>query len=130
MVRTTLPIRETEVAADGSVTVLRRKIKVAVDTSIYAEERWETFFPKNAERETLFAYIERIENSGLIGSPAHLLSNMKALFCFIESDELPDFKAFCRMFELSDVEESKRLIEKIKDVFEIALSGSASTAKN
>lgn len=131
MVKTKLAtVRKSLDTANNSIVIEERDITVAVDTSIFAEERWETNFPHNALKETLFAYIERVKKSGNIESPAHILSNLKALYCFIESDEIADFKTFCQLFDLADADRLKILVSQIKYVFDLVLSSSAVTEKN
>ncbi len=128
MIKTTLPIVEKAIENDKLVTV-KKSIDVKIDTSIFAEERWEINFPQNASRETLFAYVERIKTDGL-NDKAHILSNLKALYCFIEGDAIPDFKSFCQMFDIADGEYLNELTNKMRVVFDIALNGSAVTQKN
>nr|DAI65387.1 MAG TPA: hypothetical protein [Caudoviricetes sp.] len=128
MIKTTLPIVEKAIENDKLVTV-KKTIDVKIDTSIFAEERWESNFPQNASRETLFAYVERIKTDGL-NDKAHILSNLKALYCFIEGDAIPDFKSFCQMFDIADGEYLNELTNKMRVVFDIALNGSAVTQKN
>ena len=128
MIKTTLPIVEKAIENDKLVTV-KKTIDVKIDTSIFAEERWESNFPQNASRETLFAYVERIKTDGL-NDKAHILSNLKALYCFIEGDAIPDFKSFCQMFDIADGEYLNELTSKMRVVFDIALKGSAVTQKN
>lgn len=128
MIKTTLPIVEKAIENDKLVTV-KKTIDVKIDTSIFAEERWESNFPQNASRETLFAYVERIKTDGL-NDKAHILSNLKALYCFIEGDAIPDFKSFCQMFDIADGEYLNELTSKMRVVFDIALNGSAVTQKN
>lgn len=128
MIKTTLPIVEKAIENDKLVTV-KKTIDVKIDTSIFAEERWESNFPQNARRETLFAYVERIKTDGL-NDKAHILSNLKALYCFIEGDAIPDFKSFCQMFDIADGEYLNELTNKMRVVFDIALNGSAVTQKN
>lgn len=128
MIKTTLPIVEKAIENDKLVTV-KKTIDVKIDTSIFAEERWESNFPQNASRETLFAYVERIKTDG-INDKAHILSNLKALYCFIEGDAIPDFKSFCQMFDIADGEYLNELTNKMRVVFDIALNGSAVTQKN
>ena len=128
MIKTTLPIVEKAIENDKLVTA-KKTIDVKIDTSIFAEERWESNFPQNARRETLFAYVERIKTDGL-NDKAHILSNLKALYCFIEGDAIPDFKSFCQMFDIADGEYLNELTSKMRVVFDIALNGSAVTQKN
>lgn len=128
MIKTTLPIVEKAIENDKLVTA-KKTIDVKIDTSIFAEERWESNFPQNACRETLFAYVERIKTDGL-NDKAHILSNLKALYCFIEGDAIPDFKSFCQMFDIADGEYLNELTNKMRVVFDIALNGSAVTQKN
>lgn len=128
MIRTTLPIVEKAIENDKLVAT-KKSIDIKIDTSIFAEERWESNFPQNASRETLFAYVERIKTDGL-NDKAHILSNLKALYCFIEGDAIPDFKSFCQMFDIADGEYLNELTNKMRVVFDIALNGSAVTQKN
>lgn len=130
MIKTKLPVQEKEINAQNQLVKSEREIEVEIDTSLFAEERWEQHFPHNAKNETLFAYVERIKKSGLMESKAQILSNLKALYCFLESKELPDFKSFLKLFDLADAEYLTRLVEKIKFVFEIALSTATADGKN
>lgn len=129
MVKTKLPVQVKTDDGNGKITTTARDIDVAVDTSIFAEQRWEANFPAQAARETLFAYIERVQNDKLIDK-AHILSNLKAIFCFIESDEIADFKSFCQLFDLADGEYLKRLTDKIEYIFNLVLNSSVATSKN
>lgn len=131
MIKTKLPVLDKELDETQKKVVFHpREIDVEIDTSLFAEERWEQNFPQNAKNETLFAYVERIQKSGLMESKAHILSNLKALYCFLESKELPDFKSFLKLFDLADAEYLTRLVDKIKFVFEIALSTATADGKN
>lgn len=130
MIKTKLPVQEKEIDAQNQLVKNEREIEVEIDTSLFAEERWEQHFPHNAKNETLFAYVERIKKAGLIESKEQILCNLKALYCFLESKELPDFKSFLKLFDLADAEYLTRLVDKIKFVFEIALSTATADAKN
>lgn len=130
MIKTKLPIVEKTIdEIEQRLIVKEREIDVMIDTSLFAEERWEKNFPHNAQRETLFAYVGRVKNAGKLDK-AHILSNLKALYCFMEGEEIADFKSFCQLFDLADGEHLKKLIDKIKFVFELVLSSSAVSAKN
>ena len=129
MIKTKIPVQDKEINAENKLVVAEREIEVKIDTSLFAEERWEQNFPHNAKNETLFAYVERIQNAGVVGG-ANIVSNLKALYCFMESDAIPDFKSFLQMFDLADAEYLTRLVDKIKFVFEIALSTATANAKN
>ena len=131
MITTKLPIIEKSIdERNKKILANEREIDVTIDTSLFAEERWEANFPINAQKETLFAYIERIKNTGLIESKAHILSNLKALYCFMEGKDIADFKSFCQLFDLADEKYLNKLIDKIKFVFDIVLQGSAADQKN
>ena len=129
MIKTKLPVIEKEIA-ENKLVIKEKEIDVSIDTSLFAEERWEANFPHNAKNETLFAYIERVKNAGLLESKAHILSNLKALYCFMEGDAIADFKSFCQLFDLADGERLNKFVEKIKFVFNLVLSGSAVDQKN
>lgn len=131
MIKTKLPVIEKEIdESTGKLVVKESEIDVAIDTSLFAEERWEQNFPLQAKSETLFAYVERVGAAGLVDNKAHILSNLKALYCFIESDKLADWKTFLKMFDLADMAYLTCLTDKIKYVFEIALSTATADSKN
>lgn len=129
MFKTKLPVKERIEGDNGKVITQEREIAIMVDTSIFAEERWEKNFPANASRETVFRYVERVHEDGMLDK-AHILSNLKALYCFIESDELSDFKSFCQLFDLADGKYLETLCDKIKWIFSIVLDSSVATSKN
>ena len=131
MITTKLPIIDKSIdEKNDKVLTSERDIDVTIDTSLFAEERWEANFPLNAQKETLFAYIERVKNAGLIESKAHILSNLKAVYCFMEGKDIADFKSFCQLFDLADEKYISKLIDKIKYVFDIVLKSSAANPKN
>jgi len=131
MIKTTLPIIEKSIdEAKKALVIKERNIDVDIDTSLFAEERWESNFPANAKNETLFAYIERMHQTKRLDDKAHIVSNLKALYCFMEGGEISDFKSFCQMFDLSDAAYINKLIDKIKFVFGVVLNGSAASPKN
>lgn len=130
MIKTKLPLLEKEIDGDGKLIVNKSEIEIGIDTSLFAEERWESNFPAQAKTETLFAYVERIGKTGLADSKAHILSNLKALYCFIDSDKLLDYKSFLKLFDLADGQYLTALTDKIKYVFEIALQGATANSKN
>ncbi len=129
MLNTKLPVQTKNDDGKGNLIINAREINVVIDTSIFAEERWESHFPNNAAHETLFAYIERVQEQKLV-CKANILSNLKAIFCFIESDEIADFKSFCQLFDLSDGEYLQKLTDKVTYIFNLVLNSSAVTSKN
>ena len=130
MIKTKLPVFTSHIdETTKKLVVVDKEIDVAIDTSLFAEERWESNFPHNAKNETLFAYIERMQAEGKV-DPAHVLSNLKALYCFLEGDDIADFKTFCQMFDVVDPDRLAKLIDKIKYVFEIVLNSATTDSKN
>lgn len=131
MIKTKLPVIEKTIdEATNQLVVKEKEIDVSIDTSLFAEERWEAHFPHNAKNETLFAYIERVQSAGLLDNKAHILSNLKALYCFMEGADIADFKSFCQLFDLADGTHLNKLVEKIKFVFNIVLNSSTVNQKN
>lgn len=139
MIKTTLPIIEKtlvkETTPDGEkeqIKITERDIVITLDTSVYAEERWEQNFPHNAEKETLFAYVARVQKSkqDKATDTANVLSNLKAIYCFIESDEVATFKEFCRLFDLSDARHTEKVVNKIVYIFELVSEGGTASPKN
>ena len=60
----------------------------------------------------------------------HVLSHLKALYCFLEGDDIADFKSFCQLFNTVDGKRLALLVEKIKAVFEIILDSATTDSKN
>ena len=129
MINTTLPAQEKEIYEENKLVVKKRDIAVKIDTSILAEQRWEQHFPELAKKETIFAYAERIQKNALT-DVARILASFKSLYCFIVSDELPDFNSFLQMFDLADEKYLSALAKKIKDIFNLILTSSAGDGKN
>ena len=130
MINTTLPTLEKEIdKKNKTLIVTEKEIPVAIDTSLFAEERWEKYFPDLAKKETLFAYIEREQSAGLLTDKAMIVANLKALYCFMEGDKIADFKSFCQLFDISKGEYFNRLVNKLTFIFEIALQ-STTDSKN
>ncbi len=131
MIKTTLPVIEMSIDEISKKLVkVEKNIDVNVDTSIFAEERWEANFPENAKMETLFAYLERVNNGGLVKDKSYLISNLKAFYCFLESEQLPSFKSFCQLFDGSDSEYVTKLTDKMSFVFNLVLQSSTVSTKN
>jgi hypothetical protein len=61
---------------------------------------------------------------------AVVLSSVKALFCFLHSDELESFDKFAALFDLSDAETIKRQVKALETAFGLVESGSAASSKN
>lgn len=131
MVKLRIPINNREIV-DGELKETKGEIVAGIDVTVYAEERWQKHFPENAKRETLFAYVERIQSTNKTEAKdnATIISNLKALYCFLESDDLPDFKAFLQMFDLSDQQTLEKQVKTIKTAFDLVLQSSAVTGKN
>lgn len=109
---------------DGQVISEEKTATFDIDTSVYSEERWEQNFPQLAARESLFQYIERIQSAEAI-ERVKIISMLKAVYCFIESDKVPTYKSFAQMFNLAAPEYVDRLIEQLKAAFDAILAGSS-----
>lgn len=108
------------------------EIKARLDMSLLAEERWEQHFPKMAEKETVFSYIARLQNLKLTADTIapHLLTVVKALYCFIESDDLPEFRDFARLFAMTNADLLNRQVQAIQNALQAVLEGSIASPKN
>lgn len=118
--------------SDGQIIDHPGEMAVEVDITVRAEERWEAHFPKLAENETVFAYVERLQNTKQTATnrAAIILSSIKALYCFLLSPELPDFNTFAGLFDLSDEATTKKQIAILELAFGIVAKGSTASSKN
>ena len=121
----TLPILKQDFV-DGEVVTTETERSFVVDTSVYSEERWEMNFPALAQKESLFQYIERIENAESTLKRSRIISLLKAVYCFIEptSGEM-SYKEFAQLFSVSDVGYTERLVDTLTSAFNAILNSSA-----
>lgn len=118
-----LPVLDQKIV-NGELISNERTAIFNIDTSVYSEERWEQNFPALASREGLFQYVERIQKDS-VTERVKVASMLKAVYCFIESDEIPTYKAFAQMFNLATPEYTTRMINALHSAFEIILNGSS-----
>lgn len=119
-----IPILKQELV-EGKVVSTEKNAIFDVDTSVYSEERWEQNFPKLAQKEGLFQYIDRIQKDTGVVENVRVAAMLKAVYCFLESEEIPTYKSFAQMFKLSDPEYTERLIKRLTNVFKQILGGSS-----
>ena len=108
------------------------EIEATLDMSLLAEERWEQHFPKLAEKETVFSYIARLQEMAVTPEKIapHLLTVIKALYCFVESDALPTFREFARLFAMTNAELLNKQVGAIQNALQAVLEGSIANPKN
>lgn len=131
MIKIRIPINNREIV-EGKIVNNPSELIANIDTTVFAEERWQKHFPENAKNETLFAYVERIknQNESTTKDAVMIRSNLKALYCFLESEELPTFKSFVQLFDLSDETTLNKQVQVIHDAFTTVLSSSTVSSKN
>lgn len=109
---------------EGNITIEESSIDLDLDTSVYSEERWEQNFPLQAQHEGLFQYVERIQ-AGAVNDRVKVACMLKAIYCFIESEDLPNYKSFAMLFDLATPEYTERLVQCLKNAFNAVLSSSS-----
>jgi hypothetical protein len=116
-----LPIQTKEII-DGKLVIKSSEIELKIDTSLLAQQRFESKFPKLAEKEDLEGYSKRICAVETL-SIAVIISKMKMLYCWFDTDM--SFEDFLRLFDLTDVEYIKKLVNVFKEAFELIFNASA-----
>ena len=106
------------------VSTVEGVIKCDLDTSVYAETRWEKHFPEIAKSCPLFDYVDRILANKDYTAKVHVASMLKAVYCFIDSDDLPTYKSFAMLFNLGDSAFCNKLINKLLKIFKLAVESS------
>ncbi len=130
MLKTTLPKYSSSIdESRNEIVTTKVYISVTIDTSIFAQQRWEANFPVQAATETLFAYIERIQTNEVLDI-ATAISQLKALYCLLEADEISTFKSFLQMFDLSNAKCFEELTDRIRYVFNLVLNSASASPKN
>lgn len=118
-----LPILKQSFENDEMLSV-EHQATFNLDTSVYSEERWEQHFPELAKKEGLFQYIERIQKEAAT-ERVKVACMLKAIYCFIESDEVPTYKSFAQMINLATPEYTTRMIKILHSAFNAILGGSS-----
>lgn len=121
--RIELPMLKQEIVGEEVVST-ESTVVFDLDTSVYSEERWEQNFPRLAEHEGLFSYIDRVQKES-ISDRVKVASMLKAIYCFIESEDIHSYKEFAKMFVLSAPEYTERLISRLVSAFKLILGSSA-----
>lgn len=111
---------------DGKITSTKGELEVEIDTSAFAMLKWEEHFQKDLgySLETYTAIVQEAISKNK--NKVSFLSMLKLLYCYINSDKLPTFKDFVKLF---DVEIADEILNKLKIVFE-QLNNSVVSKKN
>ena len=117
-----LPIQTKEIA-DGELVKKQGEKVFDLDTSLASQIRFETKFPKMAEREDLFSYSKRICEVEDLTAPI-IISKMKMLYCWFDTEL--EFIDFLKLFDLTDTDYTiNKLTKAMKEAFEIIFNTSA-----
>lgn len=122
-----LPIQTKEII-DGKLVVNEFEQEINIDFTLMANVRFESKFPTLAfdkygnPADNLESYSKRIYAVEQLSLPV-IISKMKALYCWFDTDM--SFEDFLRLFDLSDIQYTKRLINAIKEAFELIFNASA-----
>lgn len=117
-----LPIQTKEIVNNELVKKQSEKV-FDIDTSLASQIRFETKFPKMAEREDLFNYSKRICEIEDLTAPI-IISKMKMLYCWFDTEL--EFIDFLKLFDLTDTDYTiNKLTKAMKEAFEIIFNASA-----
>ena len=116
-----LPIQQKEIK-DSKLNIIEAEKEFELDMSLASQIRFETKFPELAEREDLYGYAKRISEINSL-SAAVIISKMKMLYCWFDTEI--QFIDFLKMFDLTDLEYTKKLTDKMNEIFSIVYNGSA-----
>ena len=113
---------QTKEIIDGKLVVMASEKELVLDPSFLAQQRFEAKFPKLAEQEDLEGYSKRICAVKELSLPI-IISKMKLLYCWFDTEM--SFEDFLRLFDLTDVEYIKKLVNVFNEAFEIIFNASA-----
>ena len=116
-----LPVIVQNEIIDGKREFRYEKRAFELDVSLNCEMRWEANFPQQAEVEDLISYTERVCRIEKNSLPV-IVSKMKTVYCYFATDLT--FNEFLKMFDFTNGEYLKELIDALKSVFDIVF-GSA-----
>lgn len=98
---------------DGKAT--RYEIDFTLDTSAYSEYRFKRYFKDEVDHKSLAEFAHAVTTAKNID----LTDVLMVLYCFLESDQVPTFKDFLKLFDYSIAAE---ILEKLTEVLNIAFS--------
>lgn len=107
---------------NGQLEKIKGTFTADLDMSLASQIRFEAKFPELAKNEDLITYAQRMKDVKEL-STAVILSNMKILYCWFDTDLT--FIEFLKLFDLTDIDYIKKLMEEIKNIFDLILNGSA-----
>ena len=113
---------QTKEIKNGQIEKIKGTFTADLDMSLASQIRFESKFPELAKNEDLVGYAQRMKDVKEL-STAVILSDMKILYCWFDTDLT--FIEFLKLFDLTDIDYVKRLMEEIKTVFNLILNGSA-----
>lgn len=113
---------QTKEIKNGKLEKIKGTFTADLDMSLASQIRFEAKFPELAKNEDLIGYAQRLKDTKEL-STAIILSNMKILYCWFDTDLT--FIEFLKLFDLTDLDYIKSLTEEIKNVFDLVLNGSA-----
>lgn len=117
----TLPVLKEEFK-DGKIVSAKSEKEFNIDMSLNAQIRFETKFPKLAERENLFDYSQRIF-AIKEKSPALSISKLKLIYCWFNTEM--SFDEFVAMFTCTNITYTNELEDRLATVFEAIADNSA-----
>lgn len=93
-----------------------------LDLSLNCQMRWEKHFPTQAENEDLILYTERIREAieKDQASVPLIISMLKTIYCYFDTDI--SFQQFLRLFDFSSIEHTEKIVNDMKNIFEIVLA--------
>lgn len=116
-----IPTQTREIVGDEIVKT-KGEQEFYIDTSVASQMRYEANFPDLAKREDILGYSERICSIKNV-SAAKILSELKLLYCWIETDL--SFIDFVRLFDFSDPQYVKELTKVVTNAFDLIFNSSA-----
>jgi hypothetical protein len=101
---------------DGEFKTIRGELPVDIDTSFEAHLKWEEHF-QSTLKCSLTEYTERVKHQISNGdqSKVGLVGMLKMLYCYVNSDQLPTFRDFARLFDFEVADEILGVIKKVLD---------------
>lgn len=112
---TTLPTLKKEFK-DDKVIRHHGVITVEIDTSFLAHLKWEEHFQKTVGYDlTTYTEMVRKWSKDQKNKKVNFVGAMKLLYCYVNSDKLPTFKSFAKLF---DYEIADQILSKITLILE------------
>lgn len=109
-----IPTIERFIDENGNAQKKKGEMKVQIDTSFLAHLKWEEQFQSTVGYD-LTTYTAMVKEwiKDETKQKTHFIGMLKLLYCYVNSDELPTFRDFAKLFDYEVADDILKIIGKV-----------------